>query len=79
MVSCRTVQRFGISHLRHLGGRSSCARLREFKHTYTNRDRVITLLLLEGAEPREWDDSWKDKYAPDASDQFHAAGQLPVR
>lgn len=45
-------------------------KLREFKHTYTGRDRVITLLLLEGAEPREWDDSWKEEHVPDASDGF---------
>ncbi len=44
-------------------------KLREFKHSYTDRDRVITLLLLEGAEPRDWDDSWKDEHEPDASDQ----------
>lgn len=54
-------------------------KLREFKHSYTDRDRVITLLLLEGAEPWDWDDSWKDECVSDTSDQFRAAGQHPVR
>lgn len=45
-------------------------KLREFKHTFAGRDRVISLLLLEGAEPRGWDDSWKDEHVPDASSQF---------
>jgi hypothetical protein len=54
-------------------------KLREFKHTYTDRNRVITLLLLEGAESRDWDDSWKDEHVPDASDQFRATAQHPVR
>jgi hypothetical protein len=53
-------------------------KLREFKHTYTGRDRVLTLLLLEGAEPSDSDDSSKDECVPDASDQFRTAGQLPV-
>ena len=54
-------------------------KLREFKHTFPGRDRVLTLLLLESAEPREWDDSWKDEHVPDTSDQFRAVGQYPVR
>ena len=54
-------------------------KLREFKHTFAGRDRVLTLLLLESAEPRDWDDSWKDEHVPDTSDQFRAAGQHPVR
>jgi hypothetical protein len=54
-------------------------KLREFKHTYADRDRVITLLLLEGAEPRDWDDSWQDEYVPDSSDTFRASGQSTVR
>ncbi|MCA8312073.1 ImmA/IrrE family metallo-endopeptidase [Burkholderia sp. AU28942] len=29
-------------------------KLHEFKHTYAARDRVLTLLLLEDAEPRRW-------------------------
>jgi len=54
-------------------------KLREFKHTFSGRDRVLTLLLLESAEPRDWDDSWKDEHVPTTSDQFGAAGQHPVR
>jgi hypothetical protein len=42
-------------------------KLREFKHTYAGRDRVITVLLLEGAEPREWDNSWLDEHSPETS------------
>lgn len=53
-------------------------KLREFKHSYTDRDRVITLLLLEGAEPRDWDDSWKDEHVPDTGDQFLASVQKPT-
>src|SRR5690606_2927328 len=41
-------------------------RLREFKHSYTARDRVLTLLLLESAEPRAWDRSWQDADTIDA-------------
>lgn len=54
-------------------------KLREFKHSYANQNRVLTLLLLESAEPRAWDDSWKDEYVHTASDQFRNSGQLPVR
>ena len=54
-------------------------KLREFKHTYTARDRVLTLLLLESAEPRSWDRSWQDEDGFDSYDQFVSNGQLPVR
>ena len=54
-------------------------KLREFKHTFSGRDRVLTLLMLESAEPRGWDNSWKDEHVLDASDQFRAAGQHAVR
>ncbi len=54
-------------------------KLREFKHTFAGRDRVLTLLILESAEPRDWDDSWNDEHVPDTSDQFRGAGQFPVR
>lgn len=54
-------------------------KLREFKHTFAGRDRVLTLLLLESAEPRAWDDSWQDENVPDTYDHFVAAGQLPTR
>lgn len=54
-------------------------KLREFKHSYTDRNRVITLLLLESAEPRKWDDSWNDDQVRDTSDQFRVSGQFAVR
>ena len=54
-------------------------KLREFKHSYTTRDRVLTLLLLESAEPRSWDRSWQDEESFDSFDQFVSNGQLPDR
>lgn len=54
-------------------------KLREFKHTFGARDRVLTLLLLESAEPRAWDRSWQDEESFDSFDQFVSNGQLPVR
>lgn len=54
-------------------------RLREFKHSYTTRDRVLTLLLLESAEPRSWDRSWQDEESFDSFDRFVSNGQLPDR
>jgi hypothetical protein len=54
-------------------------KLREFKHSYGARDRVLTLLLLESAEPRSWDRSWHDEEATDSFDQFVSNGQFPVR
>lgn len=39
---------------------TSHMRVREFKHSYTARDRVLTLLILESAEPRAWDRSWQN-------------------
>lgn len=53
--------------------------LREFKHTYADRDRTITLLLLESAEPRAWDKSWKGERVETTSDRFRASGQFPIR
>lgn len=54
-------------------------RLTEFKHSYAARDRVMTLLILEGAEPRAWDNTWQDGKSSDSFDRFVAGGQLPVR
>lgn len=54
-------------------------KLREFKHSYGARDRILTLLLLESAEPRAWDRSWRDEESSDSFDQFVSNGQLPVR
>lgn len=33
---------------------------REFKHSCGARDRVLTLPILKGAEPRSWGRSWED-------------------
>ena len=52
-------------------------KLREFKHSYGARDRILTLLLLESAEPRAWDRSWQDGESFDSYDQFVSNGQLP--
>ncbi len=54
-------------------------RLRELKHTFAGRDRVLTLLLLESAEPRSWDRSWQDEDTEDCADRFASRGQFPVR
>lgn len=54
-------------------------KLREFKHGYGARDRILTLLLLESAEPPRWDRSWQDGEHVDSFDQFVSNGQLPVR
>ena len=54
-------------------------KLWEFKHSYGARDRILTLLLLENAEPRSWDRSWQDEESFDSFDQFVSNGQLPVR
>jgi Zn-dependent peptidase ImmA (M78 family) len=54
-------------------------KLREFKHTFGARDRILTLLLLESAEPRSWDRSWQDEESLDSFDQFVSNGQHPVR
>lgn len=54
-------------------------KLTEFKHTYSERDRVLSLLLLESAEPRKWDKSWHDEDNFDSYDKFISAGQYPTR
>ena len=38
-------------------GEQPYMKLQEFKHSYGVRDRVLTLLILENAEPRRWDTS----------------------
>jgi len=53
--------------------------LTEFKHTYSERNRVLSLLLLESAEPRKWDNSWHDENSFDSYDKFISTGQYPVR
>ena len=42
-------------------GEQPYMKLQEFKHSYGGRDRVLTLLILEDAEPRSWDRTWQDK------------------
>ena len=42
-------------------------KLREFKHTYADRDRVITLLLLEPQEPRFGDRTHEDEHEEDTT------------
>jgi hypothetical protein len=53
--------------------------LTEFKHTYGARDRVLSLLLLESAVPRSWNQSWQDEEVSDSFDNFISAGQHPTR
>jgi len=48
--------------------------LTEFKHSYGARDRVLSLLLLESAAPRLWDQSWQDEEVSDSFDQFSSRG-----
>ena len=54
-------------------------KLREFKHTYRDRERVLSLLILESAEPRSSDTTWHDEPTEDSFDRFIANGQHPVR
>jgi hypothetical protein len=51
-------------------------KLREFKHSYASRDRVLTLLLLESAEPRSWDRSLQDGESLGGYDQFISRGRI---
>ena len=53
--------------------------LREFKHSYPGRDRVLTLLILESAEPRALDTTWHDETTQDSFERFAAGGQHPDR
>ena len=45
-------------------------KLREFKHTYRDRERVLTLLILESAEPRSSDSTWHDEPTEDSYSPF---------
>lgn len=55
-------------------------RLRELKHTYTDGNRVLSLLMLESAPPRSYQRSgWDDEETRDTFDRFIDNGQLPVR
>lgn len=54
--------------------------LRELKHTYADGNRVLSLLMLESAPPRNYQRSgWDDEETPDTFDRFIDNGQLPVR
>ncbi len=54
--------------------------LRELKHTYTDGNRVLSLLMLESAPPRSFQHSgWEDEETRDTFDRFVDNGQLPVR
>ena len=55
-------------------------RLRELKHTYTDGNRVLSLLMLESAPPRTYQASgWEDEETRDTFDRFIDNGQMPVR
>ena len=55
-------------------------RLRELKHTYTNGNRVLSLLMLESAPPRAYiRTGWEDEETRDTFDRFIDNGQFPVR
>lgn len=68
-----------MSAARWCPGEARHMSLREFKHSYSARERVFTLLLLESAEPHSWDRSWQDEESFDSFDRFVTNGQLPVR
>ena len=54
--------------------------LRELKHTYTDGNRILSLLILESAPPRANRGSgWEDEDDTDTYDHFVDSGQLPVR
>lgn len=67
-----------MSAARWCPGEARHMSLREFKHSYSARERVLTLLLLESAEPPSWDRSWQDEESFDSFDQFIYNGQHPV-
>lgn len=46
-------------------------KLREFKHSYREKERVLSLLILESAEPRLWDTTWHDEPTQDSYDRFN--------
>jgi hypothetical protein len=54
--------------------------LRELKHTWVGKNRVLSLLILESAAPRPFVRScWEDEKQYDSFDRFVDSGQLPVR
>ena len=55
-------------------------KVRELKHTYTGGNRVLSLLMLESAPPRQYVRSgWEDEETHDTFDRFVDSGQLPIR
>lgn len=50
--------------------RLSGMKVRECKHSYADRDRVLTLLFFEDAEPPKWRTGWEDEEATEMSDGF---------
>jgi hypothetical protein len=55
-------------------------KLREMKHTYTNGNRVLSMLMLESAPPRTYFRSgWEDDETRDTFDRFVDNGQPPIR
>lgn len=54
--------------------------LRELKHTWVGKNRVLSLLILESAAPRPFVRSgWEDEKQYDSFDRFVDSCQLPVR
>ena len=54
-------------------------RLRELKHTYTDGNRILSLLILESAPPRAYQASdWEAEETGDSYDRFIQPGQHPV-
>ncbi len=56
-------------------GEQPYMKLQEFKHSYSSRDRALTLLILEDAEPRSWDNSWNDQRSFDSFDKLTGIDQ----
>ncbi len=55
-------------------------KLRELKHSYPGGNRVLSLLMLESAPPRQYVRSgWEDEETRDSFDRFIDSGQPPVR
>lgn len=54
--------------------------LRELKHTWVGKNRVLSLLILESAAPRPFvRNGWEEEQQHDSFDRFVDSGQLPVR
>ena len=52
--------------------------LREMKHSFPSGNRVLSLLVLESAAPRNFEQSgWEDEHTSDTYDRFVERGQFP--